>query len=81
MMYISFGWGQRHVINDILLNKDTLVSIETDEYEKAMNLAFEYFGTQWSNTYTDSNGLKPVELSHFKKVIPFETLSPRTSIG
>ncbi len=59
--YISFGQVHRHVINDVVLDKDVLLRIEAPSEGEARQRVFDTIGNKWFTSYDEET----VEFEYF----------------
>lgn len=62
--YLTFGQGHTHSHNGKTLDKDTVGVIQANEERRARELAFEWFGSNWSFLYAEKPDMRffPKEL-------------------
>lgn len=61
MPYFTFGQIHEHVIDGVILNKDTVIYIGGDDARKKM---VKLFGSEWSNEYEECP-----DMSYFKECV------------
>lgn len=63
--YISFGQAHVHKFGSKTLNKDTLLQIDVNSEDIAMEVANKLFGNKWSMLYTEDT----VSFEYFREVV------------
>ncbi|KKK59801.1 hypothetical protein LCGC14_3030740 [marine sediment metagenome] len=53
--YISFGQVHRHVVNDVVLDKDVLLRIEAPSEGEARQRVFDTIGNKWFTSYDEAS--------------------------
>ena len=51
--YFTFGQIHRHVVNDIVFDKNVVVRIDAEDYDSARGKMFELFGKTWASQYRE----------------------------
>lgn len=68
--YVTFGQDHRHVINNVVYDKDCVAVIECHDELHGRELAFEHFGRKWCFEYHE----KIPNMQHFPRgIIRLET--------
>lgn len=63
--YISFGQAHVHKFGSKILSSNTLLQIDVDSEDIAMEVANKLFGNKWSMLYTEDS----VSFEYFKEVV------------
>jgi hypothetical protein len=58
--YFTFGQNHAHVYNNVTVDKDIVIEMETETHEEARARMFELFGQKWSNQYDNK-----IDLSYY----------------
>ena len=60
--YFTFGQNHTHRYNNVTLDRDIVIMMETKTHEEARKKMFELFGQKWSSQY--DNGM---DLSYYPR--------------
>jgi|TARA_R110000787_G_scaffold62331_2_gene141037 hypothetical protein len=51
-IYITFGFDHIHLVNEKILDKDTVAEIDCVDYKEGRKKAFKYFENRFATSYT-----------------------------
>jgi len=54
-IYITFGSGHKHTVDDVEYDSNCVASIECDNETEGREVAFKLFGPQFCTSYTESS--------------------------
>ena len=65
--YITFGQVHRHVIDDVLFDKDCVALIESDSEDEGRKIAMSLFDSKWHNSYFREDELEPEIMQYYPR--------------
>ena len=72
--YFTFGHGQRHEINDIVLDKNTCLVVEDESEGRARKRVSDLIGLSWCTTYLTPEDAGVDRWGY--RLVDFEDLTP-----
>lgn len=66
--YFTFGQEHKHLLNDTVLDKDTVLLIHAKSHDQARYLMLYLFGNKWAFQYEDD----PPNMEYFSEIVEID---------